>query len=151
MDRITDEITTHGNCQQYHKGAFTQHPINRVLPGSSYYQFALSITRERLQGYKEALQQNNIPRRNITGAILQSWWNDLFGSVAVAQNKTGCYSNCQRPVTTSCMSVFRAGYLKFLKILVGDRFYQYQPGRPETIRRFRHPTRFRNVWWLQNC
>ncbi|HVG15884.1 MAG TPA: LacI family DNA-binding transcriptional regulator [Chitinophagaceae bacterium] len=65
FDRITDEIDTHKITANNYLGAFhaTEHLIfqdyKRIAHITSSHH--LSITRERLRGYKEALEKHNIP------------------------------------------------------------------------------------------
>ena len=65
FDRITDEIETHKVTANNCLGAFkaTEHLIHQGFKRIAHVTSApyLSITKERLQGYKEALEKHNIP------------------------------------------------------------------------------------------
>ena len=65
FDRVTDEIITHKVTANNFAGAFeaTEHLINMGNKHIAHVTNAghLSVTRERLEGYKEALKKHNIP------------------------------------------------------------------------------------------
>lgn len=73
FDRITDEIKTHKVTANNYLGAFqaVEHLINQGFKKIAHITSApyLSITKERLQGYKDALEQNDIP---FDGALLKN-------------------------------------------------------------------------------
>ena len=64
FDRVTSEINTHKVCADNFKGAYdaTEHLINNGFKRIGHITSApyLSISMERLEGYKEALRKNNI-------------------------------------------------------------------------------------------
>jgi LacI family transcriptional regulator len=65
FDRVTDEIKTHKVIADNFHGAFdsTQHLIRQGCKRIAHITNSpnLSITKERLEGYKKALEENNLP------------------------------------------------------------------------------------------
>lgn len=122
FDRITDEITTHKVTANNYKGAFdaTQHLLKQGFTRIAHITNSpyLSITRERLQGYKEALQQNNIPYDETLvqycnhGGMIFSEVEEAALKLLRSKQKPDAILTASDRVTTSCMSVFRAAGLK---------------------------------------
>jgi LacI family transcriptional regulator len=80
FDRVTSEINTHKVIADNYKAAYeaTVHLVKNSYKKIAHITSApfLSITKERLEGYKNALLENGLSFDEKTCKILQSWWYD---------------------------------------------------------------------------
>ncbi len=125
FDRIVDEIETHKVIVDNFKGAYdaTEHLINSgykhiaALAGSEY----LSITKERLNGYRKALEDHAIPfdenyiQHCLHGGMLYPEVENALNHLLSLPTKPDAIIASADKLTTNCMR-----YLKKRKISVPD-------------------------------
>ncbi len=138
FDRITDEIKTHRVTANSRLGAFqaTEHLINQGYKRIAHITSShhLSITEERLQGYKDALEKHNIPYDeslvkycNLGGMNeeeAQEAINSLFG----AKTKPDALFAAGDRLTTVCFAILKrmehqineVGYIGFTNLNIAD-------------------------------
>lgn len=140
FDRITDEIETHKVTANNYLGAFhaTEHLIfegyKRIahITSSSH----LSITKERLRGYREALEKHNIPYSenlvkycNHGGMIAEEVERAVKDVFSVKPKPDAVFTASDR-ITTVCLRVlkeakqkkFDVGIIGFTNTNLGDLF-----------------------------
>jgi LacI family transcriptional regulator len=122
FDRITDEIETHKVVADNYKGAYdvTQHLIDSGYKKIAHLTSAshLSISKERLKGYKAALIDNNIPVNdayikncNHGGMIYKELEDAVKGLINLKDRPDAIFSTGDR-LSISCLSVLRNAGLK---------------------------------------
>jgi LacI family transcriptional regulator len=122
FDRITDEIETHKVVADNYKGAYdvTQHLIDSGYTKIAHLTSAshLSISKERLNGYKAALIDNNIPVNeayikncNHGGMIYKELEDAVKSLVALKDRPDAIFSTGDR-LSISCLSVLKTLGLK---------------------------------------
>lgn len=117
FDRITDEINTHKVTANNVKGAYdaTEHLIKNGFRNIAHVTNSpnLSITKERLQGYKEALEKNNIPFDEkmvyycYHGGMIYAEVEDAIMKMLKAKQQPDAILTASDRITTSCMSALR--------------------------------------------
>lgn len=125
FDRIVDEVTTHKVIVDNYKGAYdaTSHLINNGYTRIAAVTNAefLSITKERLAGYKAALADNDIPidesliRYCHHGGMILGEVEEAVDSLLKAQKMPDAIFASSDKLTTGCFRI-----LKSKKILIPD-------------------------------
>lgn len=127
FDRVTDEIETHKVTADNKLGAFhaTEHLIYQGFKRIAHITSSpfLSITRDRLDGYKEALEKHNIPY-NVSlvrycshgGMIAEEVEKELYSLFAGKIKPDAIFTGGDR-ITTVCLGAMKK--LKARKIDVG--------------------------------
>jgi len=138
FDRISDEIQTHKVVANNHQGALhaTEHLIFQGyktiahITNSPY----LSITKERLQGYKDALQKHNIPFNEGLvkycnhGGMIVGEIEEAVNSLYKPKIKPDAIFTASDRITTVCLDVLKrkqkkeAGLIGFTNTNLGDLF-----------------------------
>jgi LacI family transcriptional regulator len=139
FDRITDEIDTHKVTANNRMGAFqaTEHLIYQRfkkiahLTSSPY----LSITKERLQGYREALEKHHIPfdekliRYCNHGGMIAEEIEEAVTSLFKNKSKPDAIFTTGDRITTVCFKFLKdmkprreVGFAGFTNIKVGELF-----------------------------
>lgn len=138
FDRVSDEIETHKVVANNHKGALhaTEHLIFQGykkiahITNSPY----LSITKERLEGYKEALEKHNIPFNESLvkycnhGGMIIAEIEEAVESLYKSKNKPDAIFTASDRITTVCLDVFKRkqkreiGLIGFTNTNLGDLF-----------------------------
>jgi len=135
FDRVTEEIDTHKVIADNYKGAYD---ATDLLIKSGYKRIAhitnsaqLSITRERLAGYKAALADNKIPFNeayvkycNHGGKILQEIEDAIKDLLNLKQKPDAIFSGSDR-LTTSSLSTIKTLGLKIPDDLAFVGFTNY--------------------------
>jgi LacI family transcriptional regulator len=128
FDRVTNEIETHKVIANNTLGAFhaTEHLIyngyKRIahITNSPY----LSISRERLEGYKQALAKHGIPySENLVkycnhGGMIADEVDEAFDSLFSAKVKPDAIFTAGDRITTACLSHIRTSKKKFTDIAI---------------------------------
>jgi LacI family transcriptional regulator len=125
FDRITDEIETHKVVADNYKGAYdaTQHLINEGFKKIAHLSSAahLSISKERLDGYKAALTDNKIQlnaayiKKINHGGMIFKELEDAVKSLVNLKDRPDAIFSAGDRLTISCLKV-----LKSLEIKVPD-------------------------------
>ena len=125
FDRITDEIETHKVVADNYKGAYnaTQHLIDAGYKKIAHLSSAphLSISKERMNGYRTALADNKIPVneayiKNCThGGMIFKELEDAVKSLMHLKDKPDAIFSAGDRLTVSCLQV-----LKTLEISVPE-------------------------------
>lgn len=139
FDRITDEINTHKVTANNRRGAFqaTEHLISQGfkkiahLTSSPY----LSITKERMDGYRDALEKHHIPFREELvkycnhGGMISREIEDAVKSLFTGKTKPDAIFTTGDRITTVCIKTLKdmklkrkVGFAGFTNIKVGDLF-----------------------------
>lgn len=139
FDRITNDIQTHKVTANNQLGAYhaTEHLIFQGykkiahLTSSPY----LSITTERLKGYKEALEKHNIPfNENLVkycnrGGMIATEVEDAIQSLTKGKVKPDAIFTAGDRLTTVCFGIIKRmklkkelGFIGFSNTQVGDLF-----------------------------
>jgi len=141
FDRITDEVETHKVTANNYLGAFhaTEHLIfegyKRIVHITSSAH--LSITKERLRGYKAALQKHNIPfveslvKYCNHGGMISEEVEVAVKELFSAKQKPDAFFTASDRITTLCLRVlketrqkkFDVGVIGFTNSNFGDLFY----------------------------
>lgn len=139
FDRITDEIETHKVTANNYKGAFqgTEHLIKQGFKRIAHITSApyLSITKERLAGYTDALKKYNIPFDNSLvkncdhgGMILQEV-DEALQELFSGKNKPDAIFTASDRITTLCFGQLKKlnlnnhiGFIGFCNTQVADLF-----------------------------
>lgn len=122
FDRITDEIETHKVVVDNYKGAYD---VTQLLINSGYKKIAhltnaphLSISKERLNGYKAALTDNDIPVKddyikycNHGGMIYQELEDAVKSLVNLKDRPDAIFTTGDR-LSVSCLAALKAIGLK---------------------------------------
>ena len=122
FDRITDEIETHKVVADNYKGAYdaTQHLIDMGYKRIAHLSSAshLSISKERLEGYKAALKDNKITLneqhiKNCNhGGMIYKELEDAVKSLVNLKDKPDAIFSAGDRLTVSCLSALKAIGLK---------------------------------------
>lgn len=122
FDRITDEIETHKVVADNYMGAYnaTQHLIDAGYTKIAHLTSSahLSISIERLNGYKAALQDNNIPfneayiRNCNHGGMIFNELEDAVKSLVTLKDKPDAIFSAGDRLTISCLRVLKTLGLK---------------------------------------
>ncbi|MBS1755175.1 MAG: LacI family DNA-binding transcriptional regulator [Ferruginibacter sp.] len=125
FDRITDEIETHKVVADNYQGAYnvTKHLINAGYKKIAHLTSAahLSISIERLEGYKAALRDNKIPfndkyvKNCNHGGMIYNEQEDAIKSLLNLKDKPDAIFSGGDKLTVSCLAV-----LNELKVKVPD-------------------------------
>jgi LacI family transcriptional regulator len=117
FDRISDEITTHKVVANNHIGAFhgTEHLIYQGFKRIAHITSSpyLSITKERLEGYKEALAKHKIPYNEALirycnhGGMIIGEVEDAVDSLFKGRSKPDAIFTAGDRLTTECLSVLK--------------------------------------------
>lgn len=139
FDRITDEIQTHKVTANNYNGAFaaTEHLIAQGFKHIAHITSSpfLSITRERLEGYKAALQKHHLPfDENLVkycphGGMIAKEVEDALHDLAQEKEKPDAYFAASDRLTIVCFGVLKRtglkkvpGYIGFTNSQVADLF-----------------------------
>ena len=139
FDRITDEIKTHKVTANNYLGAFqaTEHLIEQGFRKIAHITSApyLSITKERLQGYKEALEKHHIPFKESlvkhcnNGGMIAAEIEDAVTSLFKGEKKPDAIFTASDRITTVCFSALRRlklrkdlGFAGFSNTTAGELF-----------------------------
>ena len=139
FDRITDEINTHKVTANNYLGAFqaTEHLIYQGFKKIAHITSApyLSITKERLQGYKEAHEKHHIPFNeslikhcNHGGMIIEEV-EDAITELFKGKSKPDAIFTASDRITTVCFATLKhlkqkkdVGFAGFSNTKVGELF-----------------------------
>jgi LacI family transcriptional regulator len=139
FDRVTDEIETHKVIANNYNGAFaaTEHLIAQGFQHIAHITSSpfLSITRERLQGYKAALAKHNIPfeeslvKHCLHGGMIAKEAEDAITELNKGKLKPDAFFTAGDRLTIVCYGILKrmkqkkeAGFLGFSNTQVGDLF-----------------------------
>lgn len=122
FDRITDEIDTHKITANNFLGAFhaTEHLISQGYKRIAHITSShhLSITKERLRGYKEALEKNNVPfddalvKHCIHGGMIEEEIELAVKSLFDEKHKPDAIFTASDRITTVCLRVMKEAKAK---------------------------------------
>lgn len=117
FDRITNEIDTHKVVVNNYKGSFdaTTHLIQKGFKRIAHVTSSpsLSNTQERLRGYKEALQMNNIPIDDSLiqycdhGGMIYDEVDLAINTIMKRKNKPDALLAASDRLTTACLTSLR--------------------------------------------
>jgi LacI family transcriptional regulator len=117
FDRITDEINTHKVTANNIQGSFdaTEHLIKKGFKRIAHITNSpnLSITKERLQGYKEALAKNKVPFDEklvhycIHGGMIYAEIEEEIQKILTAKQKVDAIVTASDRITTSCITALK--------------------------------------------
>lgn len=139
FDRITDEIETHKVTADNRLGALhaTEHLIYQGFKKIAHITSSpyLSITKERLQGYKEALEKHNIPYNDALikycnhGGMIADEIEEAVMSLFKSKIKPDAIFAAGDRITTVCFGILKrmkqkkeAGFIGFTNTNLGDLF-----------------------------
>jgi LacI family transcriptional regulator len=139
FDRITNEIETHKVVANNYLGAFhaTEHLIYQGFKKIAHITSSpyLSITRERLEGYKAALEKHNIPFNPLFvkycnhGGMIAAEVEDAFNSLYKSKSKPDALFTAGDRLTTVLIGLMKQLKLKkeiaftgFTNTKLGDLF-----------------------------
>jgi LacI family transcriptional regulator len=139
FDRISDEIITHKVVANNHIGAFhaTEHLIYQGFKRIAHITSSpyLSITKERLEGYREALMKHKIPYNEALirycnhGGMIISEVEEAVESLYKGRSKPDAIFTAGDRLTTACLAVFKemnpkkeAGFTGFTNTNLADLF-----------------------------
>ena len=139
FDRITDEIDTHKVTANNRMGAFqaTEHLIFQGFKKIAHLTSApyLSITKERMQGYREALEKHNMPfdedlvRYCKHGGMIAEEIEEAMTSLFKNKIKPDAIFTTGDRITTICIKTLKGmkakkevGFAGFTNIKVGELF-----------------------------
>jgi LacI family transcriptional regulator len=139
FDRVTDEIETHKVVANNFMGAFhaTEHLIFQGFKKIAHITSApsLSISKERLNGYKAALEKHDIPyseslvRHCNHGGMIIDEVEDAINSLFKAKVKPDALFAAGDRLTTVCFAILKrmkqkkeVGFIGFTNTQVGDLF-----------------------------
>jgi LacI family transcriptional regulator len=139
FDRITDEIDTHKVSANNQLGALhaTEHLIFQGYKRIAHITSSplLSITRERLEGYKEALEKHNMAynealvRHCNHGGMILSEVEEAIEDLFRKKSKPDAIFTGGDRLTTACFGILKrmkkkydVGFIGFTNTLVGDLF-----------------------------
>lgn len=117
FDRVTNEINTHKVIANNVKGVFeaTEHLIQKGFRHIAHITNSpnLSITKERLQGYKEALEKNNIPYDDrlihycYHGGMIYAEIEEAVNKLLKGKPQPDAILAASDRITTSCMTALQ--------------------------------------------
>ena len=139
FDRITDEIETHKVTANNYLGALhaTEHLIYQGFKKIAHITSSttLSITKERLKGYKDALEKHNIPFNESLvkycnhGGKISEEVGDAVSELFKGKIKPDSIFTASDRITTLCIGILRCmklkrelGIIGFTNIKVGELF-----------------------------
>jgi LacI family transcriptional regulator len=139
FDRITDEIDTHKVTANNYLGAFqiTEHLIYQGFKKIAHITNSpyLSITKERLQGYKDALEKHHIPLNESLikycnhGGMIAAEIEEAISELFKGKNKPDAIFTASDRITTVCFAGLKklkpkkdVGFAGFSNIKVGELF-----------------------------
>ncbi|MBB1285788.1 LacI family DNA-binding transcriptional regulator [Flavisolibacter sp. BT320] len=139
FDRITDEIETHKVTANNYNGAFvaTEHLIAQGYKHIAHITSSpfLSITKERLEGYKAALQKNGLPfveslvKYCPHGGMIAKEVEDALLELDKAKIKPDAFFTAGDRLTIVCFGILKRkigvgekGFIGFSNTQVGDLF-----------------------------
>jgi LacI family transcriptional regulator len=139
FDRISDEIETHKVVANNYLGAFhaTEHLIYQGYKKIAHITNSpsLSITKKRLEGYKEALVKHNIPfneslvRYCNHGGMIADEIQEALESLLKGKNKPDAIFTAADRITTLCFGMLKKmnlkkgpGFTGFTNTNLGDLF-----------------------------
>lgn len=139
FDRITDEIETHKVTANNYLGAFqiTEHLIYQGFKKIAHITNSpyLSITKERLQGYREALEKHHIPFNESLikycnhGGMIAQEIEEALTELFKGKNKPDAIFTASDRITTVCFAELKklkpkkeVGFAGFSNTKVGDLF-----------------------------
>jgi LacI family transcriptional regulator len=139
FDRITNEIETHKVTANNYLGAFqiTEHLIYQGFKKIAHITNSpyLSITKERLQGYKEALEKHHIPINESLikycnhGGMIAEEIEEALTELFKGKNKPDAIFTASDRITTVCFAELKklkpkreVGFAGFSNTKVGDLF-----------------------------
>jgi LacI family transcriptional regulator len=139
FDRITNEIETHTVSANNYNGAFaaTEHLIAQGFRNIAHITSSsfLSITKERLEGYRAALEKHRLPyRENLIkycphGGMITTEVENVLQELAKEDPKPDAYFAAGDRLTIVCFSVLKRmklkkmpGYIGFTNSQVADLF-----------------------------
>ena len=139
FDRISDEIETHKVTANNYLGALhaTEHLITQGYKKIAHITSApyLSISRERLHGYKDALEKHNLPfdealvRHCKNGGMVMEEIEEAINSLLSAKKKPDAIFTASDRITTLCFAELKKlklkkelGFIGFCNTKVGDLF-----------------------------
>jgi LacI family transcriptional regulator len=137
FDRITDQIETHKVVANNYQGAFnaTEHLIAEGFKRIAHItsSWTLSISRERLEGYKDALAKHNIPfdesllQHCNHGGMITEEVEDAINNLFISENKPDAIFTAGDRLTTVCFGVLKrmkpakeAGFAGFTNTILAD-------------------------------
>lgn len=139
FDRISDEIETHKVCADNRLGALhaTEHLIYQGFKKIAHITNSpyLSITKERLQGYKEALEKHNLPFNEALvkycnhGGMIAEEIEEAVNVLFKSKLKPDAIFTAGDRITTVCFGVMKrmkqkkeVGFIGFTNTNLGDLF-----------------------------
>jgi LacI family transcriptional regulator len=139
FDRISDEIETHKVCADNRLGALhaTEHLIYQGFKKIAHITNSpcLSITKERLQGYKEALEKHNLPFNEALvkycnhGGMIAEEIEEAVNVLFKSKLKPDAIFTASDRITTMCFGVMKrmkqkkeVGFIGFTNTNLGDLF-----------------------------
>jgi LacI family transcriptional regulator len=139
FDRVTDEIETHKVIANNYNGAFTatEHLIAQGFRHIAHITSSpfLSITRERLEGYKAALEKHNLPfedslvKHCLHGGMIAKEAEDAIAELNKGKLKPDAFFTAGDRLTIVCYGILKRlkqkkepGFLGFSNTQVGDLF-----------------------------
>jgi LacI family transcriptional regulator len=139
FDRISNELETHKVIANNYLGAFhaTEHLIYQGYKRIAHVTSSpyLSISEERLNGYKAALEKHNLPVNEALirycnhGGMIASEVEDAIGSLFKAKVKPDAIFTAGDRLTTVCFGILKrmkqkkeAGFTGFTNTQLGDLF-----------------------------
>jgi LacI family transcriptional regulator len=140
FDRVTDEIETHKVIANNYLGAFhaTEHLIYQGFKRIAHVTSSpyLSITTERLQGYREALEKHDLPYNESLvkfcthGGMITDEVDEALNSLFKAKQKPDALFAAGDRLTNECYRLLKrmkqkkeVGFTGFTNSNVGDLFY----------------------------
>lgn len=139
FDRITDEIETHKVTANNYNGAFsaTEHLIAQGFRNIAHITSSpfLSITKERLEGYKAALEKANLPyneslvKHCLHGGMIAKEVEEVLKELSENDPKPDAYFAAGDRLTIVCYGILKKmklqkdrGYIGFTNSGVADLF-----------------------------
>jgi LacI family transcriptional regulator len=139
FDRISDEIQTHKVTANNFNGAFkaTEHLIGQGFRNIAHITSSpfLSIMKERLAGYRAALEKHNLPLNEQLvkycphGGMIVKEAEVALAELQQEDTEPDAYFTASDRLTTVCFSLLKqlpqkkkAGFMGFSNILVADLF-----------------------------
>jgi LacI family transcriptional regulator len=137
FDRITDEIETHKVRADNHLGALhaTEHLIFQGYKKIAHItnSSSLSITKERLQGYKDALEKHNISYNEALvkycnhGGMIEAEVQEALAALFKLKTKPDAIFTASDRITTVCLNVLKKqkkeiGLIGFTNTNLGELF-----------------------------
>lgn len=139
FDRITDEIQTHKVTANNYTGAFvaTEHLLAQGYEHIAHLTSSpfLSITRERLEGYKAALEKHGVPfveslvKYCPHGGMIATEVEEALTELYKGKRKPDAFFTAGDRLTTVCYGILKrakerkdAGFIGFSNTQVGDLF-----------------------------